>query len=446
MSSHVLSTDTQALLLLCGSLGTRRTGSAKPLSTVEYSRLAQWLHQRGRRPGDLLSGFTPDGPPPVEQSRVSALLARGAALALEIERWTNCGLWVLGRGDEAYPRQLKSRLGKLAPPLLYGAGEPALLGGGGLAIVGSRDADDAAERFARTAAARCAEKDVAVVSGGDRGVDSMAMSAALEARGRAVGILTEGLARAATSGRYRDALRDGALVLASPYDPGARFSVSAAMGRNKVVYARSDWALVVSSAAGRGGTWAGATENLRAGWVPLFVRDEPGAPEGNRALRSGGAFLLTPEDLDGTPDLPELLRRLASGLHGIPGPDAGAGLEPSRSPAAVPPGAVEGAATDLFDVVWPHIEQLLATERSEQEVAEALSLQTGQARAWLKRATQLGRVSKLARPLRYRLAERTASQLHLLEPAPGGANGHAAERTTRRNGKGRTVGQRESNV
>ena len=200
MASHLLSPDTQAVLLLCGSLGKRREGRANPLTTAEYSRLAQWLHHQGLRPGDLLSeGALENGvEPPIDRQRVTALLERGAALALEVERWTNRGLWVLSRGDEGYPRALKSRLGKLAPPLLYGAGKPELLGNGGLAVVGSRDADAGAERFAQAAGAAAARQNVPIVSGAARGVDSFAMSAALDAGGRVVGILTEGLDRAAT--------------------------------------------------------------------------------------------------------------------------------------------------------------------------------------------------------------------------------------------------------
>ncbi len=56
---------------------------------------------------------------------------------------------------------------------------------------------------------------------------------------------------------------------------------------------------MVSSADGSGGTWTGAVEALRGGWVPVLVRDEPGAPAGNRALIAQGATPIGPEDLDG---------------------------------------------------------------------------------------------------------------------------------------------------
>jgi predicted Rossmann fold nucleotide-binding protein DprA/Smf involved in DNA uptake len=71
------------------------------------------------------------------------------------------------------------------------------------------------------------------------------------------------------------------------------------MGRNKLIYALSDVTVVISSADGSGGTWTGAIEALRGGWVPVLVRNEPGAPAGNRALIAQGATPIGPEALEG---------------------------------------------------------------------------------------------------------------------------------------------------
>lgn len=45
---------------------------------------------------------------------------------------------------------------------------------------------------------------------------------------------------------------------------------------------------MVASDVEKGGTWAGATETLKAGWVPVFVLDHPDIPEGNRLLLQKG--------------------------------------------------------------------------------------------------------------------------------------------------------------
>ena len=96
----------------------------------------------------------------------------------------------------------------------------------------------------------------AVISGGARGVDQAAMRGALEAGGKVVGILADGLEKAVVRREHRDALADGRLALICPYDPAARFNVGHAMQRNKLVYALADAALVVSSDHGKGGAWA----------------------------------------------------------------------------------------------------------------------------------------------------------------------------------------------
>ena len=43
--------------------------------------------------------------------------------------------------------------------------------------------------------------------------------------------------------------------------------MGAEIGRNRLIYCLADYAIVVASDAEKGGTWAGATEALKAGWV-----------------------------------------------------------------------------------------------------------------------------------------------------------------------------------
>jgi predicted Rossmann fold nucleotide-binding protein DprA/Smf involved in DNA uptake len=62
------------------------------------------------------------------------------------------------------------------------------------------------------------------------------------------------------------------------------------MGRNRLIYALADYAIVVASDAETGGTWAGATETLKHGWVPVFVLEHDAMPEGNKLLLQRGAL------------------------------------------------------------------------------------------------------------------------------------------------------------
>lgn len=297
ISTHILSPDTEATLLLCGRLGQARNTDTAPLTPTEYARLARWLLDAEKRPADLLGAnarsMLENDDPPLPAARLLPLLDRGGALALAIESWANRGLWVISRSDnEIYPQRL--RASRSSPPVLYGAGNSTLLSRGGLAIVGSRNADDDALDFTRRVSRTCAEQSIQVVSGGARGVDSEALLACLDAGGNAVSVLADSLARAALSRKYREALLDERLALVSAYDPASGFDRGNAMGRNKYIYALADHALVVSSET-EGGTWAGATEALRQGRTPVFVRDTGDIPEGNRKLRDKGAKAFPPE-------------------------------------------------------------------------------------------------------------------------------------------------------
>ena len=62
------------------------------------------------------------------------------------------------------------------------------------------------------------------------------------------------------------------------------------MGRNKLIYTLSDYAIVVASDAEKGGTWAGATEAMRAKWLPVFVLNHSAMSDGNKLLLQKGAI------------------------------------------------------------------------------------------------------------------------------------------------------------
>jgi predicted Rossmann fold nucleotide-binding protein DprA/Smf involved in DNA uptake len=83
---------------------------------------------------------------------------------------------------------------------------------------------------------------------------------------------------------------NGTITLAPPYNPNTRFSVGAAMGRNRLIYCLADFAIVVASDIEIGGTGAGATEVLKHGWIPVFALDHSKMPDGNKLLLQRGAL------------------------------------------------------------------------------------------------------------------------------------------------------------
>jgi predicted Rossmann fold nucleotide-binding protein DprA/Smf involved in DNA uptake len=160
-------------------------------------------------------------------------------------------------------------------------------------IVGSRSVDEAGARVAADVARHAVGQGFGVVSGGAKGVDRLAMNAAIEAGGSVVGVLADSLSRAARDADTRRAITDGRLCLCTPYKPSGGFSAASAMGRNKIIYALSDATLVVAADDGTGGTWAGAGEALRHDYSPVLVWSGDGSGDGNRKLVELGAGPVT---------------------------------------------------------------------------------------------------------------------------------------------------------
>ncbi len=381
-----LSADATVTVLLClGMEGRKATTGPRPLSIPEYNALARWLLEAGLKPGNLLDeegaralpDSVPDGP---TRQRVEALLGRGLSLSILLEKWAARGIHAVTRSDPAYPKKLVRQLKAQRPPVLFVAGDVDLASRRAVAVVGSRDADEAALDLTRRIGQWTAEKGLAMISGGARGVDSAAVLSALEAEGSAVAVLADSLSRAVLDGRYREAIGEGRLLLACPYSPEIGFLVGNAMGRNKLVYALSDAAVVVSSAEGSGGTWAGATEALRNAWVPVFVDGRGSAPSGNRALLAKGARTFAFEELDRAVNLYET----AAPIPG-PGPQTGTGV---AEPVEVGP---------VFDRVWPLLRSTLAESSAAADVARIIGVRPEQALDWLKLAEARSLARKLGR-------------------------------------------------
>lgn len=235
--SAPLSANTQAILLLTAPLIVGSGDHSKELLTPsEYGKLARFLYSKECQPADLVTvggdELVLELGQVVNTDRLKRLVARGFLLSQAIERWRARAIWVVSRAEST-----------------IGIGELA------------------------------AQAQRTIISGGARGIDQAAMSGALEAGGKAAGVLADSLERAALNRENRNYLRDGQLVLISPYDPQAGFNIGNAMQRNKLIYALADAALVVQSEYGKGGTWAGAIEQLdKLRLVPVYTL--PNAQQG----------------------------------------------------------------------------------------------------------------------------------------------------------------------
>ncbi len=413
MTTEQITENAKAILLLCGRFGAGDDIGAQPLNIKEYDEVAAWLVSKKWWPADLLNeehqGALSDAFAPVGPARMKALLARGASMAIAIEKWVNKGLWVLCRSDEAYPHKLKQHLKRCAPPILYGAGDRSLLSKGGLAVVGSRHIDAEAEAFARAVGRSAAQSGMQLISGAARGVDETAMHGAFEEGGTVIGVMADSLLRAAVSGKYREGIRSGQLVLISTYNPEAGFNVGNAMGRNKYIYALADFAVVVSSDYQEGGTWAGADEELRRkSGRPVFIRTGPNVPKGNTELLRIGGIPLPAEAMSA--NLNKALQSASAPAETAP--VMSESVEQAQSKNEIPPPTYMEPSTtsseermvvretpasllaSVYDTVKPLIVNALDKPRKVDELVIILKVRKAQLQDWLKHMVKDGVVEE----------------------------------------------------
>jgi len=260
---------------------------------------------------------------PDESRRIGSLLERGGALAMELERLDSLGVYPITRADSEYPPRYRERLKDSAPPVLFCAGDYRLMQQPGIAVVGSRNLGMEGEEIARKLGEACAISGVILISGGARGTDALSMISALENGGKVVGILAESLVKTIRQPASREAVEAGRLCFITPYHPDAPFSVGNAMGRNALIYAMADHAIVVSSDLGKGGTWEGATQAMRKGLSPVHVIEHKNVPPGNTELIQRGAIPLQVPFTFEAMDIKEHLDSMVSRKIDLPGGSGG---------------------------------------------------------------------------------------------------------------------------
>ena len=224
---------------------------------------------------------------PEEAQRIAALLGQERLLEQYLRQAQRAGVTLLTRISPGYPPRLRKRLWPDAPAVLCLRGDPALLSGGPtVGLVGSRALRPENRAFAQEAGRQAAAQGYTLVSGGAKGADLAAQEACLAAGGRVISFVSD---------RLLDHAPGPGLLLCSEAGFELPFSAPRALARNRLIHALADRLLVAQCAPGTGGTWAGAAENLRRGWSPVFVLDDGSA--GAQALSDLGAGYLTVSSL-----------------------------------------------------------------------------------------------------------------------------------------------------
>jgi DNA processing protein len=230
------------------------------------------------------------------------------------------------------------------------------------------------------------------------------------------------LERAVLARDNREPLMDHKLVLISPYDLAAGFNVGHAMQRNKLIHALSDAALVVTSDFEKGGTWAGAIEQLeKLHFVPVFVRNGSQAGKGNSALLQLGA-IPWPNPSDKS-ELSDALSAAAETIAAEPKQEAltfyrreaAPPLEISKvqEPSKVTDQSITNSdigsarpkdevSSTLLDILYRELREPL----KESKVAELLGIKKPETKALLAQLVKEGFLEKLSKPIRYTVIKR----------------------------------------
>lgn len=304
--------NAQIIVTLCSHIDA--DDAVRPLEPREWSALAADLMKRGLEPSALPTLSEAESseilaPLGIEAQRFQRLLERAGSLAFALDRLENAGVYVVTRADASYPKRLKRALGNGCPPLFYFSGDIALLNRPAVGFAGSRAVDDDDTRFTQLTVRKVAEQGCGVVSGGAKGVDSIAETTAMEVGSTAVSFLSDSMQRRIKQPQTLRALREGRLLLLSAVNPSAGFSAGTAMMRNRYIYAHAAATVVVRADYNKGGTWNGARDALKHRWSPVLCRDAEGYP-GNQALIQQGAIPID-DTWDG--DAAEACRRWEAG-------------------------------------------------------------------------------------------------------------------------------------
>lgn len=291
--------DSNAILTLCSHVCVGE--GVRPLEPKEYSELAKKLGNIGKSPKDLFDFTAQDFEqllelPPDDIDRVKRLLDRNASLAFDLGQYSIMGIETVTRADTEYPQKLKKKLGNACPPIFYYAGDLSLLDRKYIGYVGARTVTVKDIDFTKNAVRKTTSLGYGVVSGGAKGIDTVSGTEALLNGSFTVEFLSDSLMKKLKSSDTVRNIQNGNLLLLSVSKPDAGFNVGFAMMRNRYIYAQSEATVIVRSDLNKGGTWTGATENLKNNWCSTLCweHDYPG----NKALIEKGAVPI-PIDWDG---------------------------------------------------------------------------------------------------------------------------------------------------
>ena len=212
-------------------------------------------------------------------------------LAFIAEQLQNEGFQIIPINSSDYPVVLKENLKiKSSPPVLYIKGRKGLLQEDAVAIVGSRKAGAKALEFTDHVAKKSVKEFKVVVSGFAKGVDKQALDSTIEANGKSIIVLPQGILTFQSGfKKYYEPIVNGDVLVLSTFFPKAGWDVGLAMARNAYIYGLAK-EIYVAESDSKGGTWEGVIDGLKR-QRKIYVRyPEPKEKNANLKLVELGAL------------------------------------------------------------------------------------------------------------------------------------------------------------
>ncbi len=250
-----------AFLLLTSSLG---NSERKPLTVAqlrELFRRAEHLERkelhRDLEARDLVSaGYSLQ-----MAQHIVDLLQDEEQVDWYVTRALTACIHPLTRASEGYSLLLRKRLGLDSPGVLWARGDVSLLERPAVSLVGSRELEPQNREFAIEVGRQAAHQGYVLVSGNARGADREAQHACLEAGGRVICVVADGLT---------DKKEEENVLYLSEDGFDLAFSAPRALSRNRVIHALGERVFVAQCGYQAGGTWSGTVKNLRFGWSEVY--------------------------------------------------------------------------------------------------------------------------------------------------------------------------------
>lgn len=269
-----MNTNSEALIIFCSY---RKSDFLK---NSEWNNLDILLNEKNLEPQELLKFSKTDfimklGLNETEALRLINIRENKNEIISIIQEYEKSGLKICTIYDENYPEKIKTKLGILSPVMFYYAGNPDILKNKAIGFAGSRKTDDFDndKYFVEIIADKILDHGYTIVTGGAKGIDTIASKSAFSRKENVIEFLACNLLKKSRKSDYAKNISDGNLLLMSTSIPTANFNVGLAMQRNKFIYCQSDAAIIVKSDFKIGGTWNGAIEAIQNNYCKIFCWD-----------------------------------------------------------------------------------------------------------------------------------------------------------------------------